>query len=171
MKRQGSGLLLHVSSGGGRLAIPGMGMYCASKFAMEALAEVYRNELASQGIDSVVIEPGAYATPILDKLEPGEDPDRKTGYGETAKIPGMIGSTVRNSRANPQEIGDAVLKIIETPAGQRKTRYRVGRGGPGVDRINILTDEVQQELLEAFGLTELTRFRSRAQQAHKSGSA
>jgi len=64
MKRQGSGLLLHVSSGAGRLVIPGMGLYCASKFQMEALAEVYRYELASQGIDSVVIEPGAYATPI-----------------------------------------------------------------------------------------------------------
>src|SRR5689334_15705213 len=47
MKRQGSGLLLHVSSGGGRLAIPGMGLYCASKFAMEALAETYRYELAA----------------------------------------------------------------------------------------------------------------------------
>ena len=46
MKRQGSGLLLHVSSGAGRLAIPGMGLYCASKFAMEALAETYRYELA-----------------------------------------------------------------------------------------------------------------------------
>jgi len=63
MKRQVSGLLLHVSSGAGRLAIPGMGLYCASKFAMEALAEVYRYELASQGIDSVILEPGAYATP------------------------------------------------------------------------------------------------------------
>ena len=164
MKRQGSGLLLHVSSGGGRLAIPGMGMYCASKFAMEALAEVYRSELASQGIDSVVIEPGAYATPILDKLESGEDPDRKTGYGETAKIPQRIEDTIRGSRANPQEIGEAALKIIETPAGQRKMRYRVGSGGPGVERINALTDEIQQQLLEAFGLTELTKFQSRAQQ-------
>ena len=45
MKRQGSGLLLHVSSGGGRLAIPGMGLYCASKFAMEALAETYRKSV------------------------------------------------------------------------------------------------------------------------------
>ncbi len=69
MRRQKSGLLLHVSSGAGRLVIPGMGLYCASKFAMEALAEVYRYELASQGIDSVVIEPGAYATPIMAKLE------------------------------------------------------------------------------------------------------
>jgi len=38
MKRQGNGLLLHVSSGAGRLAIPALGVYCASKFALEALA-------------------------------------------------------------------------------------------------------------------------------------
>jgi len=87
MKRQGSGLLLHVSSGAGRLVIPGMGLYCASKFALEALAETYRYELASQGIDSMVIEPGAYATPIMEKLERGEDPLRKSSYGEMADIP------------------------------------------------------------------------------------
>jgi NAD(P)-dependent dehydrogenase (short-subunit alcohol dehydrogenase family) len=162
MRRQGSGLLLHVSSGGGRLAIPGMGMYCASKFAMEALAETYRYELASQGIDSVVIEPGAYATPIMDKLEPGEDPERKAGYGKTAQIPEMISSRLRGVRANPQEIGDAVLSIIETPAGQRKMRYRVGPGGPGVERINALTDEIQVQVLEAFGLNEVARFRRRS---------
>ena len=125
---------------------------------MEALAETYRYELATQGIDSVVIEPGAYATPIMEKLEPGEDPKRKAGYGRTAQIPEMIINTIRGSRANPREIGDAVLKIIETPAGQRKMRYRVGPGGPGVERINALTDEIQGQLLEAFGLTELTRF-------------
>lgn len=162
MKRQGNGLLLHVSSGGGRLAIPGMGMYCASKFAMEALAETYRYELASQGIDSVIIEPGAYATPIMDKLEPGEDPERKAGYGKTAHIPEMILNKLRGARANPQEIGDAVLSIIETPAGQRKMRYRVGPGGPGVERINALTDEIQAQMLEAFGLAEVTKFHHRS---------
>ena len=160
MKRQGSGLLLHVSSGGGRLAIPGMGLYCASKFAMEALAETYRYELASQGIDSVVIEPGAYSTPIADKLEQGEDRERKAGYGEMAKIPGSVLQKIRNSRANPQEIADKVLEIIETPAGQRKLRYRVGPGGPGVERINTLTDEIQAQLLEAFGITEAAKFKA-----------
>src|SRR5258708_9947582 len=62
VKRQGSGLLLHVSNRAGRLAIPGLGMYCASKFALEALAETYRYELASQGIDSVILELGPYVT-------------------------------------------------------------------------------------------------------------
>ena len=161
MKRQTSGLLLHVSSGGGRLAIPGMGLYCASKFAMEALAEVYRYELASQGIDSVVIELGAYATPIMAKLERGEDPKRKTGYGEMAEVPEKLKAKIGSSRGDPREIADAVLQIIETPAGQRQLRYRIGPGGPGVQRINAVTDEVQGQVLEAFGITALTKFKTR----------
>ena len=160
MKRQGSGLLLHVSSGAGRLVIPGMGLYCASKFAMEALAEVYRYELASQGIDSVVIEPGAYATPIMEKLERGEDPARKTGYGDMARVPEIVQARIGSSRANPQEIADVVLQIIETPAGQRSIRYRLGPGGPGVERINTLTAEIQGQMLEAFGITALAKFKT-----------
>jgi len=159
MKRQGSGLLLHVSSGGGRLAIPGMGLYCASKFAMEALAETYRYELASQGIDSVILEPGPYATPIADKLETGEDEQRRTGYGEMAEVPWKILQGIRSSRANPQEIADSVLQIMETPAGHRQLRYRVGGAGRGVERINALTDQIQAELLEVFGITAATKFK------------
>src|SRR5712692_9212064 len=160
MKRQGSGLLLHVSSGAGRLVIPGMGLYCASKFAMEALAEAYRYELASQGIDSVVIEPGAYATPIMEKLERGEDPARKPEYGEMEQVPEKVQAQIASSRANPQEIADVVLQIIETPAGQRQLRYRMGPGGPGVQRMNALTDEIQVQMLEAFGIAALTKFKS-----------
>jgi NAD(P)-dependent dehydrogenase (short-subunit alcohol dehydrogenase family) len=159
LKRQASGLLLHVSSGAGRLAIPGMGFYCASKFAMEALAETYRYELASQGIDSVIIEPGAYRTAIADRLEAGEDRERRAGYGEMAKVPSVVLQRIRSSRANPQEIADKVLEIIQTPAGQRKLRYRVGPGGPGVERINALTDEIQAQLLEAFGITVAAKFK------------
>ncbi len=162
MKRQGSGLLLHISSGAGRLAIPGMGLYCASKFAMEALAETYRYELASLGIDSVILEPGAYATPIMGKLEKGEDPARKSGYGEMANVPEKLQAKIGSSRANPQEIADFVLRIIETPAGKRQLRYRVGPGGPGVQNINTVCEQVQAQMLEAFGIAALTEFKPRA---------
>jgi hypothetical protein len=109
-----------------------------------------------------VIEPGAYATPILGKLEKGEDPARKSGYGEMAEVPGKLQARIAaSSRANPQEIADKVLQIIEMPAGQRQLRYRVGPGGPGVERINAVTDEVQAQLLEAFDITELAKFRGR----------
>jgi NAD(P)-dependent dehydrogenase (short-subunit alcohol dehydrogenase family) len=155
-------LLLHVSSGAGRLAIPGMGLYCASKFALEALAEVYRYELASQGIDSVVIEPGAYATAATAKLERGEDPERRSGYGEMALVPERIQVKIGSLQADPQELADAVLQIIETPAGKRQLRYRVGPGGPGVQKINALTDEIQVQLLETFGITALAKFKKQS---------
>src|SRR5438067_467581 len=119
----GKRLLLHVS-GARRLAIPGMGLYCASKFAMEALAETYRYELASQGIDSVILQPGAYMRAIADKLEAGEDPERRTGHGEMAQGPSKILQRIRSSRANPQEIAHKVLEIILTPSAQRNLRYR-----------------------------------------------
>ena len=160
MRRQGSGLLLQVSSGAGRLAIPAMGLYCASKYAVEALAEVYRYELASLGIDSVLIEPGAYRTPIMGKLEQGEDQSRKAGYGEMAGVPGKVSASLSSTQANPQEIADSVVQIIETPAGQRPLRYRVSSNDLGISRINAVTDEVQSKVLEAFGLTELTRFKA-----------
>ena len=67
MRRQRSGLLIHVSSGAGRYAIPCMAAYSGSKFALEALADAYRFELAPFGIDSVLVEPGIHRTPILGK--------------------------------------------------------------------------------------------------------
>jgi NAD(P)-dependent dehydrogenase (short-subunit alcohol dehydrogenase family) len=144
------------------MVIPGMAFYCASKHAMEALAEAYRYELASAGIDSVAIEPGAYPTPIMSKLEDGgEDPDRAAGYGAASEIPERVRTDLRSARADPQEIADAVVRVIETPAGQRKLRYRVpSTGVSGVERINTLTDEVQTQVLDRFGMTELTKFRA-----------
>jgi hypothetical protein len=109
-----------------------------------------------------VIEPGAYATPIVEKLETGEDPGRNTGYAGMAEVPEKLQALIASSRANPQEIADAVLQIIETPAGHRQIRYRVGPGGPGVQRINALTDEIQEQLLEAFGVTALAKFKTRS---------
>ncbi len=158
MKARRSGLLLHISSGAGRLALPGLGIYCASKFALEALAEVYRYELASLGVDSVIIEPGAYPTPIMAKFEPGEDPGRSAAYGEAARIPDVMSAGLKGARGDPQEIADCVLQVIATPAGQRRLRYRVGPGGNGADRINALTDEVQAETLVARGFAPFTKF-------------
>ena len=64
MRKQGSGLLLQVGSIAGRLALPFLGLYGATKFALEGLTESYRYELAPFGIDAAIIEPGTYPTPI-----------------------------------------------------------------------------------------------------------
>jgi len=106
MKARGADCCCTSAAEAGRLAIPGMGLYCASKFALEALAEVYRYELASQGIDSVVIEPGAYATSAIEKLERGEDPGRKSSYGEMALV--------------PEKIVSQLDKLAREPSGNRR---------------------------------------------------
>lgn len=160
MRRQKSGLLLHISSGAGRLAIPGMAFYCASKFAMEAMAETYRYELAPQGIDSVIVEPGAYPTAVFHNIEQAADRSRSDTYGEVAKIGDRVIGQLSASKANPQELADAVVQIIETPVGKRRLRYRVSSGGLGIDEINAVCERVQQEVLQAFGIAEFTRFKA-----------
>ncbi len=160
MHRQGSGLLLQVSSGAGRVVLPGMGLYCASKYALEALTEAFRYELASCGIDCVSIQPGAYPTEIFSKIEFGSDASRNAPYGEAAELPDRIYGHLQKSTGDPQEIAEAVLRIIETPAGQRPLRSRVGKGATGVESINAFTDQVEQQLLQVFGVAEFTQFRS-----------
>ena len=162
MRRQRSGLLLHISSGAGRVVIPSFAFYCASKFAMEALAEAYHYELAQQGIDSSIVEPGAYQTPVFGNIVITADTQRTETYGAANNIPGKINRILTSSAANPQEVADAILRIVETPAGQRKLRYRVSPQDLGIDAINDLCATIQSRMLEGFGLATDTTFVQRA---------
>jgi NAD(P)-dependent dehydrogenase (short-subunit alcohol dehydrogenase family) len=158
MRRQRSGVLIHVSSGAGRVILPSFGFYCASKFALEALAESYSYELAAQGIESVILEPGAYDTPIFGNIVTGADEARTNTYGAVKQIPAKVNAALSSTAANAQEVADAVLRIIETPAGERQLRYFVSPRNYGVDEINALTKQVQANVLEAFGLAADTKF-------------
>jgi NAD(P)-dependent dehydrogenase (short-subunit alcohol dehydrogenase family) len=162
MRRQRSGLLLHISSGAGRLVLPSMGFYCASKFAMEALAEAYHYELAAQGIDSTIVEPGAYQTAVFGNLVMAADQARTDTYGVANQIPQKIGSVLTAAAGNAQEVADAVLRIVETPAGQRNLRYRISAASLGVDEINAVCEKVQAGVLEAFGIAAETKFVQRS---------
>jgi len=162
MRRQRSGLLLHISSGAGRAVLPSFGHYCATKFALEALAESYRYELAGQGIESSLVEPGAYHTAVFGNIVMAADQGRTTTYGPAVQFPSKVSDALSASAGNAQEVADAVLRIVETPAGQRQLRYRVSAASLGVDEINALCEQVQARLLEAFGLSADTAFIHRA---------
>jgi NAD(P)-dependent dehydrogenase (short-subunit alcohol dehydrogenase family) len=149
---------MHISSGAGRVVIPAFSLYTASKFAMEALAETYRYELASQGIESVVVEPGAYQTPVFGNMVTASDQSRADTYGITNNIPSKMTALLSAAGGNPQEVADVVLRIVETPVGQKKLRYRVSEADLGVDEINATTERVQARLLEMFGITAETSF-------------
>jgi NAD(P)-dependent dehydrogenase (short-subunit alcohol dehydrogenase family) len=162
MRRQRSGLLLHISSGAGRVIFPAFGLYCATQFALEALAEAYHYELAAQGIESSIVEPGAYQTRVFGNIVKAADEDRTDTYGVAKQIPTKINDILTTTAGNPQEFVDAVLSIVETPVGQRKLRYRVSRRDPGVDEINALCEHVQRRLFEASGIAADTAFVQRS---------
>jgi NAD(P)-dependent dehydrogenase (short-subunit alcohol dehydrogenase family) len=66
MRKQGWGKIVNLSSMGGRMTLPGGGIYHATKYAVEALSDALRFELQGFGIDVIVIEPGMIRTHFND---------------------------------------------------------------------------------------------------------
>jgi NAD(P)-dependent dehydrogenase (short-subunit alcohol dehydrogenase family) len=158
MRRQRSGVLLHISSAAGRVVLPAVGFYCASKFALEALAETYSYELAGQGIESVIVEPGQYETAIFGATVTAADLGRTDTYGAAKAFPAKVSGALSSTAGNAQEVAEAVLRIVETPAGEKQLRYFVSPAKFGVEEINALSKQVQASVLEAFGLSADTKF-------------
>ena len=67
MREQGDGTIVNMSSVGGQISQPGIGAYCASKFALEAMSDALRAEVRGFGVDVVLVEPGPVDTPFVEK--------------------------------------------------------------------------------------------------------
>lgn len=62
LREQGAGHIVQVSSMGGMIALPRLGIYHASKWALEGLSEALATELGPVGVKVTIVEPGPYAT-------------------------------------------------------------------------------------------------------------
>jgi short-subunit dehydrogenase len=74
MRKQGGGQIINISSVAGKVAIPWMGAYCSTKFALNALSDSLRLELARDRIHVISVCPGRIATPF------GKNAFRHAGY-------------------------------------------------------------------------------------------
>ncbi len=132
IREGGRGRIVSISSIGGRLALPLVGPYNASKFALEGLSDALRRELRPWGIHVALIEPGAVATPIWDKgvaqaddLDGDGRPEVRERYGEVIDAVRRESEKNRTKGVPPQEVADAVAHALT--ASRPKTRYLVGR--------------------------------------------
>lgn len=161
MRRQRSGLLIHVSSAAGRAVVAYMGLYSASKFALEALADSYRFELAPFGVDSVIVEPGIHRTPILDAFQTSDDPRRVAEYhpdGDfTARVKGVFDAANSSSETpGATEVAEAFLQLIEMPAGTRPFRtVPTPAMAPLLEAYNTAAAEIRQIVAQVFNISEL----------------
>lgn len=156
MRSQRNGLLIHVTSIVGRVLFPGCAFYCASKFALEALAEVLQYELTGSGVESVIVEPGPYPSRLLPNSPAPADGERLAGYGELAGLRNKFVahfSELFGSPAAPrtQNVADAILSLIDSPAGGRPMRTVCGLDF-GANQLNERIAETQAGVLRALGM-------------------
>ncbi len=161
MRRQGSGLLIHVSSSGGRIIIPFVSPYSAGKAALEAFAEDFAFELAPFGIESVIVEPGAFATEGVTSgsiVSFPADQEIAAQYGDMASKPQEMfegfGEAFSGPDApDPQEVADAIAGLIDLPAGERPLRTVVGTmATAGIQELNEQYDKSRHELFSSMGM-------------------
>src|SRR2546426_2430937 len=154
MRKQGSGLLLQIGSIAGRLAFPFLGLYGATKFALEGLTESYRYELAPLGIDAAMIEPGTYPTTISANRQTAADGERFALYQTALEAFGTAFYAENRSATppDPQEVADAVAHVIAQPARERPLRIVVAtvvqRQAP--QALNDAATQAMQSFLEAL---------------------
>ncbi|MCB0515803.1 MAG: SDR family oxidoreductase [Chitinophagales bacterium] len=162
MRKQGEGLIINISSGLGRFSAPFMTIYNSAKFAVEGLSEGLHYEVRPFGVDVAIIQPGAFPTEIFGKSTYGSDHSILPSYGDLAKVPENIGEGMGKMfeamQPNPQMVPDAILKLIETPKGQRPLRTVAdGMTGEFVETANKQVKVQYDNFLTAFGMQELLK--------------
>jgi NAD(P)-dependent dehydrogenase (short-subunit alcohol dehydrogenase family) len=159
MRARNSGLIIQVSSGAGRIAFPGFGVYNASKWGLEGLSEAMRYELSPFGIDVVLVEPGPFATNFFTNMNGGKDAEVAGAYkhvgefmdGFSQQVTGMFED--ENAPTDPMLVVEAFEKLIDQPAGSRPMRTLVGINF-GVDALNDAMEPFRKASLEAIGIAE-----------------
>lgn len=163
MRKRGSGLIMNVSSTAGRLAVPFVGIYHASKWALEGYSQALRGELASSGVDVVIVEPGPFTTALFPASpQPADAEDRSATYPEAVhEANAALGAAFEGLFADPDAptdpvvVVDAMAELIEMAPGTRPLRTCLGVDF-GVRDRNQAIEPFDTAVLDAIGMTAFT---------------
>ena len=120
MRERRSGLVVYMSSKLGRYLVPFMGLYAASKWAMEALAEPHSSyELAPFAIDIAIVEPAVYPTGLFAKDAGADDP--VASHGQVAWYRDALNQALDRAMEgrDPAHIAHGILRLAKLPVGKR----------------------------------------------------
>lgn len=124
MRKQGKGLIVNMSSIGGRIGLPFQSIYSSSKFAIESLTEALRIELKPFGIKVCLIEPGDYHTSVNDNRRTIIPPKESPYHKRLKEFFDLLENNITKG-SNPEELGKLIMKIVKS----RKPglRYKSGK--------------------------------------------
>ena len=132
MRERSSGRIINISSVAGKLVTPANGTYSATKFALEALSDALRLELAPFGIQVVAIEPGSIKTRFHETVEAqarGIFADPASPYRSLYRQYEQVNAEMRRQEPEPEVVSRVVQQAIE--AAHPKARYVAGFPFPG----------------------------------------
>lgn len=152
MRAAGRGLIIPISSQLGRLIVPGIGHYSATKFALESMSEQLAYELVPRGIDVTIVQPGGYPTKVwvnrniyTRDLKDRSDAERLEGYPEFAPQMGEEDGSGRS--ADPMDVPRAIVELIAMPRGTRPLRRAVHPSYRPQEGVNEAMADAQLQFL------------------------
>jgi NAD(P)-dependent dehydrogenase (short-subunit alcohol dehydrogenase family) len=140
--RGARGRIVFVSSIGGRIAFPLTGAYHAAKFGVEAVGDVFRQELRRWGIFVSVVEPGSIDTPIWDSGERaaeeigGDIEAREELYGKAIAGYRKLTRNLAERGIEPDRVAEVVEHALS--ASRPRSRYLVGLDAKTQARIKLV---------------------------------
>ncbi len=150
--RRNRGRIVLIGSVGGRSALPFLGAYAMSKFALEAMADSLRVELEPFGMHVAIIEPGTIATAIWTKPQRAIEsfpPEAVALYGERVeKFRRLAAERSAASGVPPEEVAKAVEHALTS--AKPKARYLVGPDAKRRARLQKLPVGLRDRLLARF---------------------
>ncbi len=167
MRQRGSGLIINISSIAGRFAVPFFTVYHASKWAVEGYSLGMRRELASSGIDLVVVEPGPFTTELFPQApKPADSDGRAQTYPDVAhKTFADIGGAFDELFEDPEVptdpglVVDRLVELVDMKPGTRPFRSVVGFDF-GVNALNATVEPHDAQLVDAMGIKEFVTLRT-----------
>ncbi|MFD7508046.1 SDR family oxidoreductase [Streptomyces sp. NPDC059853] len=149
------GRVVNISSIGGRVAMPTYGAYAAAKFAMEAMSDSLRRELAPHGVQVVVVEPGGVKTEMTGHgIERANDTMATLSPTQRSRYGGLLQAIINQATSFTDSglSAEAAALVIAKAATARRprTRYTIGRDAAVLTRLSrILSDKALDRMLAA----------------------
>lgn len=165
MRKAGKGLLVWTSSSSTRGGTPPfLAPYFAAKAAMDSLAVSYSAELARWGIETAIIVPGPYTkeTKFFDNMDKPIDQHIAAEYDQ-GPYKGTMKEAIREldvlaeDDADPRDVAQAMVRVINLPHGKRPFRTHIGPSSDGAEVVNGVADRIREDLLRRIGLEDLLK--------------
>ena len=159
MRNQQEGLIINLSSMLGFFSIPLNSVYCATKFALEALVTGSYGELIQKGVENILVEPGSFPTELYQKAGTKADlPEVTNSYDGMAEqmteyANNAVYGAVQKHNPNPNAVVNKIIELIEMEKGTRPLRTPIDQisGETFAQKVADDISALAQTQMKAYG--------------------